>query len=87
MRVLLAAFLGAITGAIVTDFFGPSVLNWWATPPVRTSCDCSANMAYAMNHLVWAQLVLTIAGALVFCGLYLIFRPRKRVPVSSGELP
>jgi len=84
MRVLLVAFLGAITGAVATDIFGPDIVNWWATPPVRTTCDCSANMAYAMHHLVWAQLILTIAGAALFTGLYLIlFRHRSAAPPAA----
>ena len=84
MRVLLVGFLGAITGAIVTDIFGPDIVNWWATPPVRTTCDCAANMAYAMNHLVWAQLIFTIAGAALFTGLYLIFFRHKPVQTSAS---
>jgi len=84
MRVLLVGFMGAITGAIVTDVFGPDLVNWWATPPVRTTCDCAANMAYAMSHLVWAQLILTIAGAALFSGLYLIFFRRKRLEASPS---
>lgn len=83
MRVFFAALLGASTGAIVTDLFGPQVLNWWATPPVRTSCDCSANMAYAMNHLVLAQLVLTVVGMILFVGVYLGFFRRRKVTVTS----
>jgi hypothetical protein len=84
MRVLLVGFLGAITGAIVTDIFGPDIVNWWATPPVRTTCDCAANMAYAMNHLVWAQLIFTIVGAVLFTGLYFIFFRRRTVTASAS---
>jgi LPXTG-motif cell wall-anchored protein len=84
MRVLLVAFLGGITGAIATDVFGPELVNWWATPPVRTTCDCAANMAYAMSHLVWAQVILTVSGAALFTGLYLIFFRRKRAEETSA---
>ncbi len=47
MRVLLVGFLGAITGAIVTDIFGPEIVELqWATSPVRAHhLRRSANMA------------------------------------------
>jgi hypothetical protein len=83
MRVMLMGFAGGIAGAVLTDVFGPDLVKWWATPPVRTTCDCSDNMAWAMSHLVYSQLIVTIAGAVLFIGLYLIFFRRKQPPVSS----
>ena len=78
MRVLLVAFLGAITGAIGTDFFGPAAVRWWVTPAVPTVADCSNSVADAMHRLVMTQLISTILGAMLFTGLYLIFFRRKR---------
>jgi hypothetical protein len=79
MRVFLASMLGAITGAVLAALFGPAVVSWWGSPPVKTSCDCTANMTWAMTHLVWAQLALTIVGGILFASVYsVLFRRRRR---------
>ncbi len=38
-----------------------------------------------MNHLVWAQLIFTVLGAVLFTGLYLIFFRRRQVATSTSR--
>jgi hypothetical protein len=85
MRALFVCLLGAAAGVILCAVFGPSLLTWWGTPPVRTSCDCAPNMLWAMGHLVWAQLILGVAGASLFLLLYLLLFRRGSKPRPSTE--
>ncbi len=84
MRSFLVILFGAISGAILTAFFGPRIVAYWFSSPVHNACDCTTSIEWAMSRLVGMQLGFTIGGAVIFFVIdRLVFR-RRKVIVTTG---
>ncbi len=68
---------GGLVGAVLTNWFGPSVIGWYFTPPVRDAISCVAPVQWAIQRFQWAQGVGTVVGMILFALVYSKFRKRS----------
>lgn len=80
-RILLSLLAGAGFGAVLALLFAPSILEWYAQPAVKTSCDCSPSVSWALDNFRLSMGVTALVFAvLATIGFEIFFRVRR----SSG---
>jgi hypothetical protein len=71
-RKIVFGSLGfASVGALLSSYFGPKVIAWYADPPVDIGVSCRSAIEWGMARLQTVQLGGLVVG--LICGLSVMF--------------
>jgi hypothetical protein len=86
-RVTIAMLLCALVFGILSTWLGPRMIAYWYAPPVPSGAasafNCTDAVQWAMNKLVWTQLIGTAIGLVVGLVLGVLMRPQRAPPPSA----
>jgi hypothetical protein len=84
MRIVILTLVGALSGAIISVIWGPTMLRYWATPPFHIpGCDYEPAITWAMRYLEITQGLCILAGAILVPVLFgLVFRRRRKAEAA-----
>jgi hypothetical protein len=89
--VLVLAF--ALSCGILASWLGPKMIGYWYAPPAESGApiafNCTGAVMWAMNRLVWTQLIGSAVGAIFGLALGIFLRGGKPTapPVRSPPAP
>ncbi len=67
-RIVIFALVCALIFGILASWLGPKMISYWYAPPipsgVASAFNCTDAVAWAMNRLVWTQVIGSAVGAL-----------------------
>jgi NhaP-type Na+/H+ or K+/H+ antiporter len=68
-RIVIFALVCALIFGIFASWLGPKMISYWYAPPVpsgmASAFNCTDAVAWAMNRLVWTQVIGSVVGALI----------------------
>jgi len=77
---ILVLFCALIFG-ILASWLGPKLIAYWYAPPVpsgmASAFNCTDAVTWAMNRLVWTQVIGSVVGAVLGAVAGLLLRRRK----------
>jgi hypothetical protein len=73
-RLSIYASIGIVLGVVLATWLGPKVLLWWFEPPADIGINYRPAIEWAMNRLVWIQIVGSAAGLILGLMLGLAIR-------------
>jgi hypothetical protein len=85
-RTAIFALVCALAFGILASWLGPKMIAYWYAPPVpsgmASALNCTDAVAWAMNRLVWTQVIGSVVGALAGGFLGLVFgRGKAEAPI------
>ena len=77
-RLSIYALIGMIVGVVLSSWLGPKVLLWWFEPPADIGINYRPAIEWAMNRLVWIQIVGVSLGLIlgIMAGLAIRRNPK-----------
>lgn len=76
-KTIVAFVSGALIGGVLTTWFGPRLISWWAEPPAFLGVSCRPAIMWAFRRFEWLQMFGLIGGGILAIILYSIFFKRK----------
>ncbi len=75
--ILLVCIMGSF---LATTLAMPKFIDWYASPFMPQGVSCAPSIQWAINKMVWFQMVSVILGTIV--GVLLIYKFRKKPQAS-----
>jgi len=78
-RLSVYSMIGMVLGVVLATWLGPKVLLWWFEPPADIGINYRPAIEWAMNRLVWIQIVGIGLGLIlgIMAGLAIRRSPKK----------
>lgn len=77
-RVIISLLLCGLGGAVLVAWFAPTVISWYATPPVEMGVTCKPLVDWSLSRYRESMIFGAIIGSLIGILLPLLFRRAKR---------
>lgn len=91
-RTVIVTLVAALVFGILATWIGPKAISYWYRPPVPSGAaaafNCTEAVDWAMNRLIWTQLIGTLTGALfgLVIGI-LVSRKKPETPAPVTPKP
>jgi hypothetical protein len=83
-RTVIFVLVCALLFGILASWLGPKLIAYWYAPPVpsgmATAFNCTEAVTWAMNRLVWTQIIGSVVGAVVGAFVGAMFRGKAAPP-------
>ncbi len=92
-RTVICVLSFALILGIVASWLAPKVIAYWYAPPVPSGAasafNCTDAVTWAMNKLVWTQIIGSAGGAILglVVGILLGRRTRTVAPPPASSPP
>jgi hypothetical protein len=64
-KIAWGAAILSLVSAVAGTWLAPRVISWYFEPPVSIGVNCQAATVWAMDRLIWTQLICLIFGAIL----------------------
>ena len=85
-KYLIAALICALVFSILASIVAPSAIKMLFTPPVSFGPNCEPAADWAMQHLLFAQLISLCVGLVLGAIVFGYFSPSRK-KVEQKPLP
>ncbi len=90
-RIVIFALVCALVFGILASWLGPKMIAYWYAPPVPSGAasafNCTDAVMWAMNRLVWTQIIGSFVGALIGIVVGVLLGRRKAAAPSVSAPP
>lgn len=90
-RIAILALVCALVFGILASWLGPKMIAYWYAPPVpsgvASAFNCTDAVSWAMNRLVWTQVIGSGIGAVLGVAAGTLFGRRKPTPPTVTTPP